>query len=192
MAQNLNLRLSVAPGGWVQATWRPNRRAWLRFEPDANGVPRVIELRVAHPTPELLRAIPLRRIETALKADTALLLAFAVTWKEVPPDNLEGAFRHSVPERKRYRLQRPKGRRLDNSFYEKVARAYRDALIFGLNPRKTLADDTGAALDTVAGWIAKARRLEREGLDDAPKAGVAGEDRDIRTIETEADDARWA
>ena len=57
----------------------------------------------------------------------------------------------------RLRLERPEGRRLDANFYKRVALAYKGALAEGLNPRQTLASESGAAPDTVARWIAKAR-----------------------------------
>lgn len=60
--------------------------------------------------------------------------------------------------RRRYRLKRPAGRRLGDRFYANVARAYRDAVARMLNPRQTIAADTGVADATVAAWVMEARR----------------------------------
>ena len=63
----------------------------------------------------------------------------------------------SIERGMRYRLQRPTTRRLGDDFYRLVAKAYTDALAWGLNPRKTLALDSETPADTVARWIRKAR-----------------------------------
>ncbi len=58
----------------------------------------------------------------------------------------------------RPRLERPAGKRLDDDFYKRVADAYQGALTELLNPRQTLARDSGSAPDTVARWVKEARR----------------------------------
>jgi hypothetical protein len=60
---------------------------------------------------------------------------------------------------RRYKLTRPPGKRLPDSFFADVAHAYQSAIAFGKNPRQAIVEDTGAADATVAGWIVAARRL---------------------------------
>jgi hypothetical protein len=139
-------------------------QAWIRFGRDnENKLSRIAELHVSEPTAEKLRGIPLSRISAAVRADAAVQVPLAIGLnEELPPEFLSAApekFAELVKKHKpRYRLKRPATRRLDDSFFENVARAYRDALIRGLTPRQTLAADTGAARDTVAGWILESRR----------------------------------
>jgi hypothetical protein len=57
-------------------------------------------------------------------------------------------------------LKRPKNRRLDDDFYRQVAETYRAAVNHGLNPAKTLAEDSDTPQATVNRWIAKARQVE--------------------------------
>ena len=66
---------------------------------------------------------------------------------------------------KRPRLKRPAGRRLDDNFYIQVADAYRGAVAHGLQPAKTLAEDSETPQGTVNRWIATAR--EKDLLADA-------------------------
>jgi hypothetical protein len=158
------LDLWPGPGGWVYVDWG-NGRAWIRFGLDEhNKLTHVTEVHVAdEPTTEKLRQIPLGRIGAAVSANAAVQLPLAIGRKEkLPPDFLSAPpknFGELVEKHKpRYRLKRPASRRLDDGFFENVARAYRDALSRGLKPRQALAADTGAARDTVAGWILQSRR----------------------------------
>jgi hypothetical protein len=154
-----SLRLKPGPGGWVEATWSGGK-VWVRFETDnENKLRRLVELRVPDPTAENLRRIPLSRISTAVAAHSSLHAALAMQYNQEPPADLSDAFRgEGVPFPRRYRLKRPATRRLEDTFFENVARAYRDAARRGLNPRQTLAADSGAAADTVASWVQEARR----------------------------------
>ena len=155
-----SLRFKPGPGGWVEATWGGGK-VWVRFEVDEDKkLRRLAELRVPEPTAESVRRIPLARIETAVAAHTPLHVTLAIRLNEVPPPDLRDAFGEDegVPFPRRYRLKRPATRRLDDVFYGNVGRAYRDAARRGMNPRQTLAADTGAAPDTVAGWVQEARR----------------------------------
>jgi hypothetical protein len=139
--------------------------AWIRFGLDEhNKLARITEVHVSgEPTAEKLRRIPLGRIAAAVRADAAVQVPLAIGLNgELPPEFLSAPperFGELVEKHKpRYRLKRPASRRLEDAFFENVARAYRDALIRGLSPRQTLAADTGAARDTVAGWILQSRR----------------------------------
>lgn len=157
------LNLWPGPGGWVYVDWG-NGRAWIRFGRDEhNKLARVTEAHLSEPTAETLRQIPLGRIAAAVRADIAVQLPLAIGLdKKLPPEFLSAPpekFGELVEKHKpRYRLERPASRRLNDAFFENVARAYRDALSRGLKPRQALAADTGAARDTVAGWILQSRR----------------------------------
>jgi hypothetical protein len=154
------LKLKPGPGLWVEATW-PGGKAWARYElDDDNKITRLAEIRVPNPTGDVLRRTPVGTIETAAAAHLELALALAIKrFESVPPDLADADFIGTgVSPRPRYRLKRPAGRRLDDTFYKNVGRAYRDAAARGLDPRQTLASDTGAKPDTVAAWVKEARR----------------------------------
>jgi hypothetical protein len=113
----------------------------------------IAAIAVGDPTPEKLRRVPLGRIENALR----------VLDESVPggTDLLRFPGTMSIGSRspgRRYKLKRPAGRRLDDAFYANVARAYREAVGRGLEPRKTIVADTGAADATVARWVGDARK----------------------------------
>lgn len=159
MAKRSPFNLAPGPRGWCHVDWGAGQ-AWVRMEKDEhNKLTRLAELRVLDPSPESLRRIPLSRIQTAIVANgpAQLMLAIGLNAEELP--EMFSAFSaKGMDEPRRYRLRRPARRRLDDGFYANVARAYRDATIRGLNPRQTIAADTGAAPDTVAGWVMEARR----------------------------------
>jgi hypothetical protein len=100
-------------------------------------------LLAGQPTGELLRDVPLARIEAAVNADERIRKWLA-----------EGVKRKQAP---RSKLKPPASRRLDDPFYLEVALAYADAVAHGLRPAKTLAEDTDTPQGTVNRWIAKAR-----------------------------------
>ena len=164
------LKIAPGPGGWVHVDWGDGN-AWVRFGLDGNNrLTRISELHVLEPTAESLRRIPLGRIQTAVTAQVGsggmggvVQLPLALMFKQEPPPGLLSTppdkFGEFVEKEKpRYRLKRPATRRLNDTFFENVARAYRDAVVRGLNPRQTLAADTGKAPDTIAGWVQEARR----------------------------------
>jgi hypothetical protein len=146
-------------------TWRRADPVYVRFalNPDRKSV-RIVDLRMPNPTSEALRSLPLARIETAANANAAVMLGFALLHKQQPPPDVPDYFRKLGKQRKaseragRFLLERPEGRRLDDGFFIRVARAYREAAALGLNPRQALARDSGSAPDTVARWVAEARK----------------------------------
>jgi transposase-like protein len=152
-------------GGWTEVSLGADVIAYVRFVPKkaAQGW-RIAEVRVIDPSPDALRRIPLARIETAANANKLLQVRLAAANSQPPPPDVPGYFRQHHSKRRRangeerFTLERPKGRHLDDSFYQQVARAYREAVAAGRNPRQTLARDTGAAPDTVARWVGEARR----------------------------------
>lgn len=122
--------------GWHQVRWDEDGHARVRVDKDN----RVTDVWVSEPTAEKLRRVPLNRIQLAVK-----------DYGEMIGDNITDP---------RYRLRRPKGRKIHATFYRNVATAYRDAVRRGLQPRKTIVADTGASDATVARWIGEARKRE--------------------------------
>jgi hypothetical protein len=159
------LHLEGGPGRWVEAFWRreggKERSAFLRWEYDANADWwKPVELRVNNPTRRGLAEIPLFVIEQAVNAAEVILDMLANPGDEAPT-NLRAAFaERRNAARKRRPLRRPSTRALSDDFYRDVAAAYRDAIVRGLPPGKTIAEDTGAPTGTVNRWIAKAREKE--------------------------------
>jgi hypothetical protein len=157
------LKLTPAVGGWLHADWGDGK-AWVRFGKDARDrLTRITELHTADPSPEALRRIPLKRIRAAatMRGAGLVQLMLALGFNEEPPPDM---FTTPVPRDtgmelvRRHRLKRPAGKRLDDAFYKDVAHAYESAVAFGLNPRKAIVEDTGAADATVAGWVLRARK----------------------------------
>lgn len=100
---------------------------------------RITDVWMTEPTAAKIRRLPLSRIQASITAFGDQLGGEPIT-------------------NPRYRLRRPKARRLPETFYMNVAAAYRDAVQRGTHPRQVLAADTGAADATVAAWIMEARR----------------------------------
>jgi hypothetical protein len=161
-------------GGWTKATW-PGGAGKVRFTRNRDRKTwRVAELRIDDPTDEALRGFSRVRLENAANAHGLVVMGLAMGHKETPPANLEDMFRGMKPvPLDRLRLKRPKGKRLDESFFKQVAIAYKGAVAEGLNPRQTLARDSGAAPDTVARWIGEARRPDRGYLPPAEPGKVS-------------------
>jgi hypothetical protein len=176
-----HLHVVAGPGGWVRAHWRrgknnPEQTAYLHFNPrlamsrSGKLVKRtartrgqrwpVDELRLrGRVTAELLREIPLHRIEVVVAVSDAIRPTLEEWLDRKAPAELDEAFVESYRTVPRHsRLKRPAGR-LDEQFYRDVSWAYREAIEHGLNPGKTLAEDSGAPQGTVNRWIAKARDL---------------------------------
>lgn len=124
---------------------------------------RVDEVALKNPTSDALRSFPLARIEAAADAG-GFMLGFAMTYNNPKPPDLDKHFQKikrqasSNKSAGRFVLEWPEGRFLDNGFYIRVAKAYREAVALGLNPRQTLAKDSHSATDTVARWVGEARR----------------------------------
>jgi hypothetical protein len=146
---------SGSRGGWVTARWeradgsRGSVAAWFRLKTAERWY--IARLLVDVPTIALLRDVPLARIEQAVNADPEIR-----EWIEAGTDEetLHAARRAAS---KRPRLVRPTGR-LDDDFYRHVAAAYRGAVAHGLQPAKTLADESDSPQGSVNRWIGEARR----------------------------------
>lgn len=165
--------------GWVEAKWERadgsggSVYVHLRLKTAERWY--VARLLVTLPTSELLRDVPLARIESAVNADPKIR-----EWIESGTDE-ETIKRARRAASKRPRLERPARRRLDDGFYQRVADAYRGAVAHGLPPSKTLAEESDTPPGTVNRWIAGAR--ERGYLPPGESGRVTAH------IEKEADDA---
>jgi len=152
----LELSPAIVSGtrGWVQARWR--RRDGSKGDVFAHFRPKTEErwylatILLDYPTSARLRDVPLARIEQAANAD-AEISQWIMESSEL---ELDAQGRRIWP---RHRLKRPTGRRLDDAFYARVATAYIGAVAHGLNPAKTLAEDSDTPQGTVNRWIATAR-----------------------------------
>jgi hypothetical protein len=162
------MKLTPAAGGWLHADWGDGS-AWLRFDHsrDRDGLVRlgrIAEIRVKNPSQEGLRRVPLKRIEAAagVSGDTYISGMLKSRIDKAPlPEVLDSPPTRELAKSlaRRYRLKRPEGKRLDRDFYRDVARAYQSAVASGMNPRKAIVEDTGAADATAAGWVLEARKL---------------------------------
>ena len=145
--------------GYIEARWRrsdgSSGKAVAYFRLRAAERWYIAQITVGTPTTELLRDVPLARIETAANADPEVR---AWLEKSADPETVERARRAAG---RRPRLKRPPGRRLDDAFYRRVAKAYRAAVAHGLPPVKTLAADSETPPGTVSRWIAEARKPSR-------------------------------
>jgi hypothetical protein len=156
------LFLAVGGGGWVRARFRPRglpaQTVYLRFAPEGDRW-QITELWWPQPRQDVLRSVPLSRIEHAVNASGEICFGLSVGAESSTPADLVAHFKDK--QRKivqRVKLKRPTSRRLTDDFYKSVARAYGAAVEAGRNPRKTLAEDSGTPADTVARWILEARR----------------------------------
>jgi hypothetical protein len=164
------LEITTGPGGWVQAQWRlqpplgqrvrsPWRRAWLRFERKGERW-EIAETRLFGW--EALRPgeLPALLFRNALNASDVAQEQLVAALDVEPSKDVRDDFKDAKPGHgPLVRLERPPGRRLDADFYKQVAAVYRDAIARGSSPRKRIQEDTGAAQDTAASWIKRARKL---------------------------------
>ena len=165
MEKLTHLNFAFGPGGWTKSYWRrggAERDAYVRFKPDKRGGWKLAEIQVKNPSAENLREIPLHRMELAFNALTEKSEELREEFRaELDVDltaDLDTIFRDRFKRRPpRARLKRPAQRKLDDSFFHKVATAYRAAAIGGLNPVMTIAEEAGVPHSTAARWIAQAR-----------------------------------
>jgi hypothetical protein len=163
MDRESRIKFAPGPAGWAKIE-ASGATVYARFRlNDDKKTWRLDELRLYEPSTDALRSLPLGRIQSAARAAIPTIgLAMGLNQKE--PADLRTWFAHAEARGQaqsdagRLILERPSGRRLDDAFFATVAEAYRQAAAKGLNPRQTLAQDSGAAADTVARWIAKARQ----------------------------------
>jgi hypothetical protein len=155
------IKLTPSAGGWVYADWGDDQ-AWVRFGKDKRDrLAEITEIHLYNPTPERLKRVPLKRIQAAatFRGASLVQLPLAMRFNEEPPADLFSQRpADNLVLKKRFKLQRPTGRLLDDQFYADVAHAYQAAVAFGLRPRKTIVEDTGAADATVAAWVGEARK----------------------------------
>lgn len=144
---------------WYSARQERRFKVGVRLRHTKGGW-RVDQIVIPEPTTTLLRELSLAKIEAAANAQWAAYVQRLA--ERVTPDLMKTI---------RHKLQRPASRRFSDGFYDDVARAYRDAVAAGLNPRKTLAEDSGTPADTVARWISEARRRGKLGAAEPGRAG---------------------
>jgi hypothetical protein len=106
---------------------------------------------------DLVRDVPLNRIDTAVSMSMVFKDGLLELMDERPPADLDSAFKTAYADAPRPKLVRPKRSQIDDDFYRQVASAYRHAVAAGLQPGKTIAQDSGIPHGTVARWIAEAR-----------------------------------
>jgi hypothetical protein len=166
---NDEIHLSPGDGGWVRARFTARdsseQTAYVRFAPRGTRW-RATELWLRDPSPGLLRALPLNRIERAVNADGSAdgQIAFALRAGHTNPTPADLPA-HFKDKRRRImqplKLERPAGRRLDDAFYERVGFVYREAVARGLKPRRAIAEAAGVTSDVAGRWIYEARKRER-------------------------------
>lgn len=112
--------------------------------------------------PETLRSLPLRRILLAVGADESLRRDLEARLNddvpEVGTNEFHAAFAGFVHPEPPLTLERPRGRKLADDFYEKVADAYRAATARGLRPRTAIAETAGVTTDVAGRWVREARK----------------------------------
>ena len=151
------IRLIPGPSGWVQARFGARRRLFVRFEPDAQGRWHAAEWSIPGYPPDELRRIPYHSIAQAVSANDRVTEELAARLEEKPEPGFRGTF--GEPERgKPILITRPRGRRLDDDFYGRVAFVYRQAVGRGLKPRAAIAEAAGVSPDVAGRWIYQARK----------------------------------
>lgn len=123
----------------------------VRFGENRQGRVRIQELAVAHPdgvTPTLLRRLPLERIEKQHSTRPR-----SVWWYGDSADAIAEFQRVFTAMAGRT----PRG---SEAFYRALAAAYLSQVQEGVRtPARAIADTTGAPINTVRGWIHRAREL---------------------------------
>ena len=160
------LTIKTGPSGWVEVNaWRGESivsSAWVHFTRPRGGRWQPTALFVLDPSDAAVRAISMYRIVNAVNASARIREELAGRVKEpIAPLG-------SAPFLKAFRgyghypepivLERPSGRRLDDSFYTQVADAYRAAATRGLNPRAEIAKAAGVSTDVAGRWVREARK----------------------------------
>jgi len=159
------LELIPGPSGWVMATTAVGTnvgRCFVRFEPVGK---RWQWTGVFIPATSVDTPPSQRRVELAVNANPAVSEALTKRLEEPigPAGTVEFfvAFNGRPIPAEPIKLKRPSGKRLDDSWYEAVAKAYETALARGENPRAAIAKAAGVSPDVAGRWIYEARKPER-------------------------------
>ena len=161
------LVLLDGPGGWVEARLEGDAvatspRTWVRFV-DEDGAWVAGGLYLHSPKPDDLRAAPLRRIELAVNAHKGISDAVRRRLRERTAEpgtadffrSFTGYVKQAEPP---LVLRRPKGKALNDAWYQEVADVYRAAAARGLRPRVAIADAAGVSRDVAGRWVYEARK----------------------------------
>jgi hypothetical protein len=157
------IRLLPGASGWVQARFYVGesksdlRRLFVRFEPDRKGRWVAVEWSIPRMAAHEYGQIPFVRVEKAVSADQRVRGKLAERFAEEAEPGFRQAYGEPV-RGKPIELVRPKGHRLDDSFYARVALAYRQAVGRGLNPRQAISEAAGVSSDVAGRWIYEARK----------------------------------
>jgi hypothetical protein len=158
MSDRTITKIELAPLGnagrnWVLARWTradgSSGEVFAMFRLKRAERYYIARLEIVTPNTQLLRDIPLARIEDAANANPTIR-----EWIDAGMDD-DTIERAKVAKAKRPKLKRAGA--LDDDFFRLVAEAYRGAVANGLPPAKTLALDSGAPPGTVNRWIGRAR-----------------------------------
>jgi hypothetical protein len=150
------------PGGWVQVNerGRRSRRCFVHFKREKGRWQQTF-LILEQPTPESVRAIPLRRIVLAVNAKGSVSDSLEARLEEQVPRQLTADFYASFSGYEKpepIRLKRPSGRKLDDDFYREVADVYQLAVVRTLQPRAAISEAAGVSSDVAGRWIHEARK----------------------------------
>ena len=166
--QRTELDLQAGPGGWLQVTISRDGEfgdVYLRLRRTGEGTWVPQGTLYAPPlSPELLKAIPLRRILVAVAASDAARNDLEKRRDETAPEPGSPEFAEAFatgwlhPEPPPLKLKRPRGRRLPDDFYAAVANLYLQAAARGLNPRTAVAEAAGATTEVAGRWVREARK----------------------------------
>jgi hypothetical protein len=147
------------PVGWLACRWR-GENVFVHFVRKGEYWT-TNALFCLSPKPEMLRALPLHRIEVAANAGGSITEQLAARYEEPEPGigtaefhRAFTGFMHPEP----LELTRPKGHRLDDDWYAKVAATYVAAKDRGLKPRTTIAELADVSTDVAGRWIYEARK----------------------------------
>lgn len=163
-------RLFPAGGGWYE--WRQDpplpAPVLVRIDVVPDGRLVLVGLRIdGGPTAELLRSIPVGRIEAAANAQLTVVDDTIVPSGPIPQRPAGGqpprpsphGWETTDPALARERPPVTRGRRRHpDGFYREVARAYHDLALGSSRPAAELAEANGVPRTTAHRWIKEARR----------------------------------
>lgn len=163
------ISLEPARGGWTRANGIDNLTVMVRYTTGQKGRLQAGQILVtaqglARIDVAAWRSVPIAELETLanLPENRNVIVAhlndddaevhIGDGAKDVQPVLAVRRTRHSL------RLPKPTGRRFPDSFYERVADAYRTAVTLGEPPGQKIAEVNNVPTTTTRRWFAEARR----------------------------------